>query len=125
MRFDPLAKLILVRATISGPLGRMNVRLALDTGATRTTIDPSRLSAVGIEIDTASSSQQVTTASGVETVRLIRIPLVRSLGIVREDLSVLAHRLPATAKFDGMLGLDFLRGRRISIDFRDGLIEIN
>lgn len=125
VRFDPRAKLILVRAALSGPLGRMNVRLALDTGATRTTVDPSRLAAIGIEAESGATTQQVTTASGIETVASLSVPHIRSLGLERENLMVLAHRLPPGAAFDGMLGLDMFRGRRLTIDFRSGMIGVD
>jgi len=49
---------------------------------------------------------------------------VAALGRRVAGLEVVAHDLPAGLPFVGLLGLDFLRGRRLSIDFRRGEIEL-
>lgn len=75
-------------------------------------------------MDSNCITQEVTTASGLENVPLLSVPNIRSLGIERQGLQVLAHRLPPSAAFDGMLGLDMFRGRRLTIDFQAGVIEV-
>lgn len=47
-----------------------------------------------------------------------------ALGQHRLGLSVLAHGLPATTGIDGLLGLDFLRGSVLTIDFLQGQIGL-
>jgi hypothetical protein len=37
---------------------------------------------------------------------------------------VLSHTLPSSATIDGLLGLDFLRGQMLSIDFRQALVSL-
>jgi hypothetical protein len=68
---------------------------------------------------------QVTTASGVEYAPRIRIESLEAIGEVRRDFPLLCHTLPPSAKVDGLLGLDFLRGKRLVIDFRTGTIELD
>jgi hypothetical protein len=55
-----------------------------------------------------------------------RIVIARliALGQERQSFSVLSHRLPATLSVEGVLGLDFLRGQALSIDFRKGQIGL-
>lgn len=40
-------------------------------------------------------------------------------------MRVLAIELPRRAPFDGILGLDFFRGHRLVLDFRDGVLEFD
>jgi predicted aspartyl protease len=120
----PLARLILVRAALYGPLGRVNLRLALDTGSTRTVVDPARLDAIGISSDARSIPLRITTAGGTSNAHLVTIPRLQTLGIERIDIPVARYRLPSNAAFDGLLGLDFFRDTRLTIDFQTGTIAI-
>ena len=45
-----------------------------------------------------------------------------SLGETKANFTVIAHYLPPTASVDGVLGLDFLRGHILNIDFKIGEI---
>ena len=67
---------------------------------------------------------QITTGSGVEFVPRVNVEKILALGQERNDFSVLAHTLPPSASVDGLLGLDFLRGRRLTLNFRKGTISL-
>jgi len=123
-RFDGQEGLIVVLARIWGPAGNTVVRLALDTGATTTMIGAGVLATVGY--DPVSSTQRVrmTTASDVYYVAKLAVSTIQALGIERSQLEVVSHTLPPSASVDGLLGLDFLRGHELSIDFRAGEIEL-
>ena len=41
------------------------------------------------------------------------------------DFPVLAHTLPPSAGVDGLLGLDFVRGGRLTVDFRAGHVTLD
>jgi predicted aspartyl protease len=77
-----------------------------------------------IGIDPAASSIRVpiTTGSGVENAARVSIDRVDALGRQRRQFSAIAHNIPASAGVDGVLGLDFLRRYRVTIDFRAGRI---
>ena len=66
-----------------------------------------------------------TTASGVEYVPRLTINRLDVLGQQRTDFPVLAHTLPPSAGVDGLLGLDFFRGRKLTLDFRTGVITLD
>src|SRR5207248_721496 len=55
-----------------------------------------------------------------------RLALVKltALGQDRIDFPVLCHTLPPSATVDGLLGLDFLRGCIVTIDFQRGDISL-
>jgi predicted aspartyl protease len=122
--FDLRKGLILVRARIWGPRGTTLVRLALDTGATSTLINASRLVSLGFLPKSAARHVTVTTGSRVERVAAFKLARLEALGHTRRAFTVLCHTLPPSASVDGLLGLDFLRGRRLVVDFRRGRIEL-
>ena len=122
--FNPDKGLIIVRAELEGPSGAAILRLALDTGATGTLINDGMLVSVGYDPALAQDRVQVTTGSGVEFAPLIRVSKLVALGHERTDFAVLCHTLPPSANVDGLLGLDFLRGQNLNIDFRDGQVTL-
>jgi predicted aspartyl protease len=123
--FDPMDRMILVSVLIRGPKGRTVARLALDTGATSTLINPSLLVLVGIDPFASDERIPITTGSGVEYVSRVTIDRVESLRQTRERFPVVCHMLPPSAGVDGLLGLDFFRGTKLTIDFRLGQITLD
>ncbi len=122
--FDPEHGLVVVRAEVTGPAGIALLRLALDTGATTTLINSSLLVALGYDPAAAHERTEVTTGSGVEFAAKVPLDKILALGQERKSLPVLAHTLPPSAGVDGILGLDFLRGFILTIDFRNGRVTI-
>ena len=118
--FDPQQGLIVIPAELWGPSGSAVLRLALDTGATATLVNIAMLVGVGYDPALAPTRVQVTTGSGVEYVPRVTLSRIRALGQERVDFGVLGHTLPPSAGVDGLLGLDFFRGRSVTIDFRAG-----
>jgi hypothetical protein len=67
----------------------------------------------------------VTTASGVEVIPQLALLKLSALGQDRTDFPVLCHTLPPGATVDGLLGLDFIRGHVLRIDFQTGLLTLS
>ena len=42
----------------------------------------------------------------------------------RNGFPVLAHTLPPSAHIDGLLGLDYMRGQMLTIDFRQATVSL-
>jgi predicted aspartyl protease len=99
--------------------------MALDTGATFSMVNNSALVLCGYNICDESEHVEVTTASGIELAPRIKVQSIRALGMQRSDFPILAHTLPARVGIDGLLGLDFLRGHKLEIDFRTGSLSID
>lgn len=123
-RFDPQQNLIIVNTRVIGPVRNMRLRLALDTGATKTLVNQSRLLRLGYDLNASANRVQIVTGSNVEFVEQVPLLRLEALGQVRTDFSVLGHNLPPSANIDGLLGLDFFRGLNLNIDFRGGLITL-
>lgn len=122
--FDPHQGLIVVRTEIAGPSGNAVLRLALDTGASRTLINAGLLVAVGCDPASSADRVEVTTASGFEFPPLVSLSKISALGHTRDKFAVLAHTLPPSSGVDGLLGLDFFRGQDLSISFRKGHVRL-
>ena len=120
--FDPHQGLITVQAELTGPSATAVLRLALDSGATSTLINVGMLVSTGYDPALSPERVQVTTGSGVEFAPQISVIKLRALREERADFPVLGHTLPPSAGVDGLLGLDFLRGQKLIIDFRAGEI---
>lgn len=123
-QFNAERGMIIVRAEVFGPDSSAVLRLALDTGATATMISQSRLLQIGCDPSASVKRLQITTASGVEFVPRVTLNKIVALGNEHTEFAVLAHTLPPSASIDGLLGLDFLRGLNLNLDFRIGLITL-
>lgn len=123
-RFDPTQGLIIVPVRLYGAPGDMIVRLALDTGATSTLINSEIMVLLGYDPAASPERIQVTTGSGIEFCPRVSVQRIEALGRSVNDFLILSHTLPPTSQVDGLLGLDFFRGCRISIDFQSGTITV-
>jgi predicted aspartyl protease len=98
--------------------------MMLDTGSSFILARPTWLRSIGYSLEAAGPTQLVITASGRERLRLVRVTRVEALGVARGRCTVLAHEIPEAAGIQGLLGLDFLRDARLTLDFRSGTIEL-
>ena len=121
--FNSLQGLIVVEAEVVGPTTSHVVRLALDTGSNGTVVHPDVLTQIAYDLSKLSNPVNATTANGI--VKLLRLPIaqISPLGHTAPGLVVAAHRLSSTS-IDGLLGLDFLRGQILTIDFQKGEITL-
>jgi predicted aspartyl protease len=124
-RFDLRRGLIIVSAELTGPSGATVARLALDTGASKTLVNAATLVSIGYDPALAPGRSQITTGSGVAYAARLPIQRIAALGQECFDLDIFAHTLPASAKIDGLLGLDFFRDCILTIDFRRGEIVLD
>ncbi|MBI3268077.1 MAG: retropepsin-like domain-containing protein [Planctomycetes bacterium] len=122
--FRPGQGLIVVRTEVVGVHGRALLRLALDTGATSSLINAGPLVALGYDPGASNDRVQVTTGSGIEFAPRVTLDRIRALGKARGRFPILAHTLPTSAGVDGLLGLDFLQGWRLTVDFRLGRLGL-
>ncbi len=122
--FDPEDGLVVIKAELQGPSGSAILRLALDTGATRTLVNAALLTSIGYDPAISPNRYEVTTGSGVEYVPRVVLTELRALGQKRSEFAVLCHTLPPSSGVDGVLGVDFFRRRILKIDFRAGKLSV-
>lgn len=124
LRFNVRRGIILVPVKLFGPAGDRVVRLALDTGATHTMIASNILINLGYAPWQARRWMPVMTASGNMRAPVIYIRSIEALGLAKTRLNVICHTLPPNSSIDGLLGLNFFKECRLTIDFRRGLITV-
>lgn len=120
--FDPRSGPVVVPATITGPSGTIVVRLILDTGATSSFVSPKELRLIGLAEETSAQLIPVATGNGNILVPEQMLTRITCLGRTRIGMRVAAHRVVNDFNASGLLGLDFLRGGRLLIDFDAGSI---
>ena len=125
IRFDLTKGVIHVPALVTGPLGRMRLRLVLDTGASRTIISRKLLMKIGYLHLDANRFVALSTASEQVRLPIVTVQEVASLGLSRTDLDIIAHDIPTATRADGLLGLDFFRDQRLVIDLRQQTVLID
>jgi predicted aspartyl protease len=123
---DPASDLIIVPTRVFGSGDKEYIlRFLLDTGATSSILSWDH--AVDLGYDPANTSVRATiyTASGMESGPRLVIRRLEALGKVYHSFPVLCHVLPPAIGIDDVLGLDFLRGTRLTIDFRTGILALD
>ena len=122
--FNPKQGLVLVETQVTGPARSTDVRLLLDTAATMSLIDSRTLATLGF--DPAQPLRQVHMATGhaVGIVPVFALTRFSALGQLRFNFPVIGHTLPPASAVNGLLGLDVLRGQVLTLDFRQGQIDL-
>ena len=108
--------LIVVAVTLDG---KGKLRMILDTGCSNTTIDSNALYLLGYELKDALEIVEIETAYGIVESEIFEITTIDSLGITHAKLKIqvydfLSHGI--FSNYDGLLGLDFLEGKKFCID---------
>lgn len=123
-RFNPRQGHVLVITKLWGPLGEMDIPLALDTGAVKSVLSWQTAALLGYDPACVADRARVVSATGEVWVPRLTVAKIEALGQERREFPFLCHTLPAAAGLDGLLGLDFFRGHRLVVDFRAGLLSI-
>jgi hypothetical protein len=122
--FYPASGLVIVRADIEGPLGQAVLRLAVDSGSTFTTVDSQILASVGAIPEPSASILRMRTANSIFSAQRVSISRFAALGKELWDYSVISIPIQADVQIDGLLGLDFFRNHKLTIDLNNGTIEL-
>ena len=93
---------------IIGPRTYRIIKMALDTGASYTIIPLETAIAIGYNPALSKKHIEITTASGVVIVPMIKIKYIACLGKEIKNLEVICHDLPSQSPVKGLLGLNFL-----------------
>ena len=101
---------------------------AIDTGATHTIIDLSQLIILGYDFNRAIGSEEISTASGVESAQVFNLTKIEFMGVEHHNFKVRVLDLVSTGGgfyFDGLLGLDFFADRKFCLDLKERKISIS
>ena len=124
MKFDPKSFGIVFPIKLSGPNGTKKIQMLIDTGATLCIIPFDIAIALGYNPSVSKEYSDITTASGTESMPLIKIKKFSLMGKEVQNVKTLCHDLPPTSRVDGLLGLSYLKHFKLSIDFKKGILAL-
>ncbi|MDE0086324.1 MAG: retropepsin-like aspartic protease [Candidatus Poribacteria bacterium] len=125
--FNPIDELIVLRLTVGGinTDDFRNVIVALDTGASNTSIPTKVALDLGYDLSNPKQVVLLTTGSGIVPAKIITARKLTAIGESVENIDVVCHDLPFGSTIDGVLGLNFLSHFDIKISFSTGIIELH
>jgi len=116
--------LILRRVRIDGLHASREIDMILDTGALYTAISWDIAKDIGYDPAGASERVPIVTANGVIEVPKIKVRGIGFRGLYAENVEVICHDIPEIAEIEGLLGISFLKHFKISLDFKNKIMEI-
>lgn len=124
--FNRALPLITLRLRVSGVNENdfQAVPVALDTGASITTIPPQVATDLGYDLSNPKQEVNILASNGVFTAKIISVRKLTAIGETVENIDVLCHDLPEDSIVEGLLGLNFLQHFDINISFSTGTIEL-
>lgn len=121
--FDPSSRLIRVPVVLVGRSGPLKLMFALDTGCSRTCASEITIRRLGYDTGLIPRTKTVRAATGLGTFGEVEIFSLATLGVTWDNPSI-AFRELGTPRVDGLLGLDFFRGRILTVDFVRGTVAL-
>lgn len=100
------------------------ISMALDTGATFCLISKDFAKALNIDIANPEKKIKMMTAEGRCEVPLINLKSIFVMEKTATNIKTVIHDLPENSRVDGLLGLSFLKHFRLTVDFRNGYLEL-
>ena len=116
--FDRKAALIVVPVTIKTGTEIEEYQFAVDTGATISLINSTVMDSLGYKKENSIRTTQTITASKTETVYEYNLDNIMAIGLLRRNFKVISRSLPAGLGIDGLLGINFFKGKELTIDFK-------
>ena len=108
-------------------LGIDPISLAIDTGASHTTIDITPLLLAGYNLSEAIGMEKIETASNVIDAYVFILTEFTCLGFKKRNFKVCAYDFFSyhyMGDFDGVVGLDFFEGTKFCIDMTENEITV-
>ena len=112
---------------VSCRLDKDTLSLALDTGASHTTIDMTPMLIAGYEIADALSIEKIETASGIIDAYVFIVKEFHCMGLIKKNFKLCAYDFFAyhyLTDFDGVIGLNFFTNTKFCIDMNLNQITI-
>lgn len=103
------------------------ITLALDTGASHTTIDLASLIIAGYRIEDAIDTAELETASGIIEAYIFNVKNFSAIEITKDEMKVCAYDFfshHVLTEFDGVLGLDFFENQKVCIDLKNCIVAV-
>ncbi len=101
------------------------VNLCFDTGASTVIIRNKVLESIGFDLTAVREKATFGDASTSHIVPVITLKSLTLGGERIEDIQALAYTIPEEHGIDGVIGLNFLRHSKITLDFEQGILLLD
>ncbi len=115
---------IVLDGSVSGPDGERMVQFILDTGASITMIPGKVIQKIGSSTIITARSVHIQTAGGTVDVDIVRVDSIEIMGKTVKNIEVASFDLPTETRVEGLLGLNFLKHFRMTLDFPNGKLSL-
>ncbi len=109
---------------VKGPCGSRRIQLLLDTGASITLLPREVIEGIGYHIDEDAPRLKLDTVSGSIYSPVLKIEELSIFGVEASEMDIICHDLPMKEGLMGLLGMNFFKNRKLTLDFRKGKISI-
>lgn len=122
---EHIGQLLMTRAAVHGPKGTNVIRLLLDTGSSYTILPVEVLKAIGCDpIAGREDYARLVTGNGIVLPPRVSVEWLHVLGHQIEEWKIIAHTIPFSEFFDGLLGMDVLTRLQAQLDVRKGTVYV-
>ncbi len=111
---------IVIDGVITGPRGMKRVKFLLDTGASECFVHRSILIGAGYPVGEGKHGTKLQTAGGIVQSEDFSVESLRVYENEVKDLRVSCFNIPEESRIEGLLGLNFLKHFRLTLDFPNG-----
>jgi len=121
--FDPDEKLVRTWALLTRGQCSVQLSMAVDTGCSQTVLAEAAITT--LTYDGPGTPVTIVTGGGAITGSVLTVDKFSALGREVEHYEVQVCDLPAALGVDGLLGLDFFKGKLLTFDFANGYLRLD
>ena len=123
--FEVKYRKIPVKVLIKGKTGIRDFIFIVDTGASHSIINAALLKSIGyLSSDYCKSENLMGFGGNSIKIDFLETRSIFCLGLKRSNFVIGVHDFKLSTFYDGILGVDFFLNHKLSIDFKNGIIEL-
>jgi hypothetical protein len=123
-QFDPNERVIWVEVRTFGPLGDRRLKFILDTGTPVTILRTDVADDLGYGASMGTGRSRLLGPGGAQEGYRLRVDRLEALGLVVEPCELFCHDFDEELGVDGLIGMDLLAGRIVTLDGTQGVITV-
>lgn len=122
--FDLQARTVYVLASLTGPLGVRRSLFVLDTGSQVSAVDPAIVDELGYSPRMGRQVSRLIGVGGVQVGYELPVMQLETMGLVLAPCLLMCHDMPRKLGVDGLIGMDLLEGRILTLDGKAGRVTL-
>ncbi len=123
-RYDPDQGDIWVNLRLHGPAGDAVLNCVLDTGTPVTIIDAAVMDRLGYGASMGGKVSRLWGVGGPQVGYRLQVAHLETMGLAIDNAQVHCHDLPDKFGIEGLIGMDLLKGRILTLDGIGGPVTL-